>query len=340
MAPGGPCRDDCTESERIRAPAHGVASMRSCTFWECRGQVTITAADGARSRRSSRWPSSAPWSGPPATPPRSVGARCTGSSSSTERLATATDLTAMVDTGKVDDARLRAGFGRLAERMGQAWTLATVDLLTGVLNRQALLARLEEELDRAARYQRPCSIVLVDLDHFKRVNDTHGHMAGDAGPARGRRRPPTQRPDRRPRRPLRRRGVHDRPARDRRRRGGVERREAPPPGRVAPGPPRRWARPGRHPERRRRRRPRPAPPARRARPRRRRGALLGQGARARPGLRLPRDRGGQPRPAGRDRAAGARARRRGRSGRDGRRHRDARRTPSRPGRPGPASRRR
>ena len=64
--------------------------------------------------------------------------------------------------------------------MGQAWTLATVDLLTGALNRQALLARLEEELDRAARYQRPCSIVLVDLDHFKRVNDTHGHMAGDA----------------------------------------------------------------------------------------------------------------------------------------------------------------
>ncbi len=98
----------------------------------------------------------------------------------TERLATATDLTAMVDTGTVDDARLRAGFGRLAERMGQAWTLATVDLLTGVLNRQALLARLEDELDRAARYQRPCSIVLVDLDHFKRVNDTHGHMAGDA----------------------------------------------------------------------------------------------------------------------------------------------------------------
>ena len=98
----------------------------------------------------------------------------------TEKLATATDLTGFVDTGKVDNARLRAGFGRLAERMGQAWTLATVDLLTGVLNRQALLARLEDELDRAARYQRPCSIVLVDLDHFKRVNDTHGHMAGDA----------------------------------------------------------------------------------------------------------------------------------------------------------------
>ncbi|MEA2537963.1 MAG: hypothetical protein QOF11_2197 [Chloroflexota bacterium] len=97
----------------------------------------------------------------------------------TERLATATDLTQAVEIGPVDDARLRAGFGRLAERLGQAWTLATTDLLTGTLNRQALLARLEDELERASRYQRPCSIVLVDLDHFKRINDTYGHAAGD-----------------------------------------------------------------------------------------------------------------------------------------------------------------
>ena len=97
----------------------------------------------------------------------------------TEILASDADLSGGLDTARVDDPRLRAGFGRLAERMGEAWTLATVDLLTGVLNRQALLARLEEELGRAARYQRPCSIILVDLDHFKRVNDTHGHVAGD-----------------------------------------------------------------------------------------------------------------------------------------------------------------
>ncbi len=97
----------------------------------------------------------------------------------TEILASGADVSGGIDTARVDDPRLRAGFGRLVERMGEAWTLATVDLLTGVLNRQALLARLEEELGRAARYQRPCSIVLVDLDHFKRVNDTHGHAAGD-----------------------------------------------------------------------------------------------------------------------------------------------------------------
>lgn len=97
----------------------------------------------------------------------------------TETLASATELTGRVATDQVDDPRLRAGFDRLAGRLDQAWTQATVDQLTGVLNRQALLARLAEELERAARYQRPCSIVLLDLDHFKRVNDTHGHAAGD-----------------------------------------------------------------------------------------------------------------------------------------------------------------
>jgi diguanylate cyclase (GGDEF)-like protein len=97
----------------------------------------------------------------------------------TELLVLTTDATEPLDTRKLEDPRLRAGFDRLASRMSQGWTLATVDLLTGVLNRQALLSRLEDELERAARYQRPCSVVLVDLDHFKRVNDTHGHAAGD-----------------------------------------------------------------------------------------------------------------------------------------------------------------
>src|SRR5450759_1138742 len=96
-----------------------------------------------------------------------------------ELLAVTTDATAPLDTRKLQDPRLRAGFDRLSSRMSQSWTLATVDLLTGVLNRQALLSRLDDELERAARYERPCSVVLVDLDHFKRVNDTHGHAAGD-----------------------------------------------------------------------------------------------------------------------------------------------------------------
>lgn len=54
------------------------------------------------------------------------------------------------------------------------------DGLTGLLNRAAICRRLELELGRAARYGQPLSIVLFDIDHFKAVNDTHGHLGGDA----------------------------------------------------------------------------------------------------------------------------------------------------------------
>jgi two-component system, cell cycle response regulator len=56
---------------------------------------------------------------------------------------------------------------------------ATQDSLTGVWNRAAILEILEQELARASRDGTPVGIVLGDLDHFKRVNDTHGHPAGD-----------------------------------------------------------------------------------------------------------------------------------------------------------------
>jgi diguanylate cyclase (GGDEF)-like protein len=56
---------------------------------------------------------------------------------------------------------------------------ATYEGLTGLLRREAIFEVLEKELHRALRYQRPLTIGMADLDHFKRVNDTHGHLAGD-----------------------------------------------------------------------------------------------------------------------------------------------------------------
>lgn len=57
--------------------------------------------------------------------------------------------------------------------------LARVDALTGLLNRRALDEQLALELARSQRYERALSLLMLDVDHFKRVNDVHGHEAGD-----------------------------------------------------------------------------------------------------------------------------------------------------------------
>ena len=66
---------------------------------------------------------------------------------------------------------------RLAERLRE---LSMLDGLTRILNHRAIHERLAEELARAERYGHPLTVVLCDLDHFKAINDTHGHLAGDA----------------------------------------------------------------------------------------------------------------------------------------------------------------
>ncbi len=57
--------------------------------------------------------------------------------------------------------------------------MATQDFLTGLLNRRETFHRLDEELQRSRRLATPFSVLLLDLDHFKQVNDVHGHSAGD-----------------------------------------------------------------------------------------------------------------------------------------------------------------
>ncbi|MBL4760305.1 MAG: GGDEF domain-containing protein [Mariprofundaceae bacterium] len=56
---------------------------------------------------------------------------------------------------------------------------ANHDALTGLYNRRYVMGQLQHELGQAIRYGFECSLVLIDLDYFKRVNDTHGHVVGD-----------------------------------------------------------------------------------------------------------------------------------------------------------------
>jgi len=72
---------------------------------------------------------------------------------------------------------LREQIRVLVNRLGE---LAIHDSLTGALNRGAFEQRLEAELARTDRIASPCALVVLDVDHFKRLNDTQGHAAGDA----------------------------------------------------------------------------------------------------------------------------------------------------------------
>ena len=75
--------------------------------------------------------------------------------------------------------RLATGIGDLASRMAEAHSEATTDRLTGLPNRPAIIGTLFTEVERSVRYRRPLSVAFADIDHFKTINDTHGHEAGD-----------------------------------------------------------------------------------------------------------------------------------------------------------------
>ncbi len=76
-------------------------------------------------------------------------------------------------------AHLAAGAIENARLHERTQDLAVTDKLTGLRNRRLFDDRLAEEIQRAARYAKPLSLLLFDIDDFKRVNDTYGHPAGD-----------------------------------------------------------------------------------------------------------------------------------------------------------------
>ncbi len=79
-------------------------------------------------------------------------------------------------TAVTDQAAMAVANARLHQ---QTVALSITDPLTGVPNRRHLFAQLEAELHRAQRYSTPMSVVMIDIDHFKHLNDTAGHRAGD-----------------------------------------------------------------------------------------------------------------------------------------------------------------
>jgi len=70
-------------------------------------------------------------------------------------------------------------FSLLRHHYAQMHQMAYTDALTSMINRRGMQQRLESELERARRYNRPFALILADIDHFKKVNDTYGHSVGD-----------------------------------------------------------------------------------------------------------------------------------------------------------------
>ncbi len=75
---------------------------------------------------------------------------------------------------------LREQVARLTKRLAEAERLADRDVLTPLLNRRAFLREVERAIAIARRYKAPASVIFLDLNGFKDVNDRYGHAAGDA----------------------------------------------------------------------------------------------------------------------------------------------------------------
>ncbi|MGB0680431.1 MAG: GGDEF domain-containing protein, partial [Polyangiales bacterium] len=85
------------------------------------------------------------------------------------------------DQVKIGDAILKflSGSDVEAQYHETIYRMTIIDGLTGIHNKRYLVETLEREIPRARRHQRPLSLLMFDIDHFKQINDTYGHLAGD-----------------------------------------------------------------------------------------------------------------------------------------------------------------
>ena len=95
-----------------------------------------------------------------------------------EQLTALRDLTAMVET-ELKVVMLANAQKNLEEELSEATRLAMVDPLTRLWNRAGIDNLLNKEWYEARRHKKPVCLVLADIDHFKSINDTYGHQAGD-----------------------------------------------------------------------------------------------------------------------------------------------------------------
>jgi diguanylate cyclase (GGDEF)-like protein len=90
-----------------------------------------------------------------------------------------TQLAKKFDTAQTYLSIIESDKQKLSDELDRARMLSLTDELTSLPNRRAFMRRMDDEVSRVKRYGFPLSLVLIDIDHFKQVNDKYGHAAGD-----------------------------------------------------------------------------------------------------------------------------------------------------------------